>query len=126
MKTVVGIVVSAPFVRRAEGGSARQEKNRIPDGAVVIHISANGYEPSTVTVEEGHPVTLAFVRNGEPNCGREVIFPKLGIRDEVPVGGVTLVELPAGLHGVVPFSCGMGVCRGAVVIGEAAKGLGQQ
>lgn len=112
-------VVTVPFVLRVKAGEAStSESAPIPAGATLIRISSTGFEPSKVAVDAGSPTTLAFSRSAEPNCGSAVVFPALGLRTEVPLGGVAVVELPSELHGEVSFSCGMGMYRGAIVAGD--------
>ena len=63
-------------------------------------------------------MTLAFTRESTPNCGSEVVFPELGIRQALPLGDTVVVRLPAQQAGDLRFACGMGMYRGMVVVAE--------
>jgi len=85
---------------------------------VDITVSKNGYEPSTIEVEQGHKVRLIFNRKDAKNCGSEVVFPSLGIRKKLPVGKLVVVELTPDKAGEITFSCGMGMYKGKLVVSD--------
>ncbi len=65
---------------------------KLPAGAI------HGYDPARVEIPAGKRLTLAVTRHSAPNCGAEVIFPKLGIRDVLPPGETILIELATALR----------------------------
>ena len=54
-----------------------------------------GYRPGRITVAEGERVHLKFVRREHSPCTREVVFPGLDIRRELPTDQPVVIELPA-------------------------------
>ena len=111
-----GKVLTVPFVLRIKpsaGGTVSQVA--IPADAVRVRVTAHGYEPARVAIPVNRAVTLAFSREASPNCGAEVVFPALGIRRAIPLGGTALVELPAQSAGEIGFACGMGMMRGVMI-----------
>jgi hypothetical protein len=112
-----GHVVTVPFVLRVDPADAPSQKplTTIPPDAVRIHVSERGYEPARIEIPANRPLTLAFTRDSTPNCGSEVVFPSLGIRQALPVGETVLVKLPAQPAGELGFGCGMGMYRGMIV-----------
>ena len=54
-----------------------------------------GYRPARVEVAAGECVRLRFVRRDYGGCTREVVFPTLGLRRELPTGRPVTVALPA-------------------------------
>src|SRR5581483_6538171 len=113
-----GKVVTAPFVLQvaAAAPTAAPTKPAIPRDAIRIRVTQHGYDPSSLEVPAGKPVTLAFTREGAPNCGSEVVFPALGIRQKLPLNQTVLVQLPAQPKSELAFSCGMGMFRGMLVV----------
>jgi len=111
-----GQVVTLPFVLQVEPGAQHRASTEIPAGAVTIHITRRGYEPSRLQIPANRPLTLALTRDSSPNCGADVIFPSLGIRRALPLGETVLIELPAQPAGELSFSCGMGMFRGMLVV----------
>jgi plastocyanin domain-containing protein len=79
---------------------------------------ATNFEPKSVEVKKGQPVTLAFFRKDEKNCGDEVVFPKLGIRKKLPVGETVSVELTPQETGEIAFTCGMDMMRGKLIVSQ--------
>ncbi|HEX5751017.1 MAG TPA: cupredoxin domain-containing protein [Archangium sp.] len=75
-----------------------------------------GYNPARIEVREGERVRLTFLRTEYTPCTKEVVFPTLGIREELPPHQPVTVELPPQKVGEVEFHCGMKMSRGKVVV----------
>jgi hypothetical protein len=88
----------------------------IPQDAIRIRVSASGFQPARVELPAGRSLNLAFERSAEPNCASRVAIPSLGITQDLPLGGVTLVQLPPQTAGELRFGCGMGMYKGMLVI----------
>lgn len=84
--------------------------------AVEIVVESGRYVPAEVKVPAGEPARLQFVRKEWNSCTREVVFPTLDIRRELPPEQPVIIELPALPAGEVPFHCGMGMVHGKVVV----------
>ena len=111
-----GKVLTVPFVLRVEPAAAAAPKAvAIPPEALRVSIGQQGYSPAKLEIPAGRPVTIAFIRDNSPNCGSEVIFPKLNIRQAIPPGQTAVVQLPAQPAGEISFACGMGMFRGMIV-----------
>lgn len=79
-----------------------------------------GYKPSRIVIPEGERVRLKFIRKDYSPCSREVVFASLGVRRELPTNTPVVIELPAQPAGEIPFSCGMNMIKGVIVV-EARK-----
>jgi plastocyanin domain-containing protein len=75
-----------------------------------------GYQPSRVVINEGERVRLRFVRREYTGCTREVVFPSLNLRRELPPNQPVVIELPPLPAGEVPFHCGMHMIHGTLVV----------
>ncbi|MBN8614868.1 MAG: cupredoxin domain-containing protein [Deltaproteobacteria bacterium] len=85
--------------------------------ARVIEIVVDGaYAPDRIVVREGERVRLRFVRHDYSSCTREVVFPWLGLRRELPPHQPVTIELPALAAGEHEFHCGMGMVRGTIMV----------
>lgn len=84
---------------------------------VKIRVDKNGFSPSSIEVEAGHKLNLVFNRADKDNCGDTVVFPKLKIRRNLPVGKDVIVSF-VPTAGTVTFSCGMGMMKGSIVVSE--------
>lgn len=101
----------------------------VPDGAAAAHPGAElreievvvdgDYQPGRIIIAAGERVRLRFVRREHTPCTREVVFPGLNIRRELPTDVPVVLELPALAAGEYAFHCGMKMIRGALVVQPA-------
>jgi plastocyanin domain-containing protein len=83
---------------------------------ILVH---GGYHPNRVVVRAGEKVRLEFVRHETSSCSREVVFPALDLRRELPAHQSVFVDLPALAVGEYEFRCGMNMIRGTIVVEPA-------
>lgn len=83
---------------------------------VAVTVDGQGYNPSTVNASAGQPVRLEFTRTTDQTCGREVVFPTLNIRRDLPLNQAVAVDLTMPTSGTIAFTCGMNMFRGSVVV----------
>ena len=69
-----------------------------------------------IEAHEGERLRLKFVRKDYSSCTREVVFPTLNIRRELPTNQAVIIELPALVRGEIEFRCGMNMVRGTIVV----------
>ena len=114
-----GQVITVPFVVNVGGSQTAEVKTaNVPEGAIKVTVSGDGYEPSSIPMKKGQPVKLAFYRADANNCGGEVVFTKQNITKKLPVGETVLVEFTPDEAGEIGFACGMDMMRGKVVVSE--------
>ena len=87
------------------------------DGAIpeVVITVDGGYSPNTVRVKAGQPTRLVFDRKDDSSCSEEIVIADLGIRQFLPSGERTTIEITPPKPGAYPFTCGMSMLRGTVV-----------
>ena len=85
---------------------------------VKISVSKSGFSPSSVDAEAGHKLNLVFNRADKNNCGSKVVFAKLGITKNLPVGKDVVVSITPTEAGQISFACGMGMYKGSIVVSE--------
>ena len=76
----------------------------------------HGFSPSQVTVQQGSPVKLTFLRRLEGTCATAVVFPALGIKQELPLERPAVVTFTPNKRGTFEFSCPMGMIKGQVQV----------
>jgi len=79
-------------------------------------IVEGGYRPRRIVIREGEKVRLRFIRRDHGPCTREVVFPGLGIRRELPTHQPVVIELPALKAGEYELRCGMNMVRGELIV----------
>lgn len=85
---------------------------------IKITVDKNGFSPSSIEVEAGHKLNIVFNRADNNNCGNVVVFPKLKIRKNLPVGKDVIVSLTPRQAGNITFTCGMGMYKGSLVVAD--------
>ena len=79
---------------------------------VVVH---GGYEPSTIRVRAGQPVSLTFDRQETSSCSEEVVFADFGVRKFLPAHERTTIVVTPPAPGTYPFTCGMSMLHGRLI-----------
>ena len=116
--TIVGLGLVA-FVLWYFFFSARQTASAVSSSGGVQEVTITvkgGYSPDIIEVEKGKPVQLSFYRDEESSCSEELLLPDFSIRRDLPAFKTTLVELLPEKAGTFPFTCGMGMLRGSLVV----------
>jgi len=87
--------------------------------AQIIRITqkANGYFPSTLSVENGQSEKLIIDSEDSYTCASSFILPKAGIRETLQPGE-NVIEFMPDKVGTLPFSCSMGMYRGVINVTE--------
>ena len=84
--------------------------------AIRVAVSASGYSPARIEVRKGEPTVIAFSRPSAGNCGGTVVIPALGVRRTLPVGETVLISFTPRESAEIPFTCGMGMYSGLIVV----------
>ncbi|CAN5468841.1 hypothetical protein BH09MYX1_BH09MYX1_65900 [soil metagenome] len=89
-----------------------------PSGKTLIAVTAdeNGFAPSAIDVNKDEPTALAFTRTSDDTCAKEVVFPELDVKKELPLNKTVYVEIPSGAARSFTFTCGMGMYKSAIVV----------
>lgn len=88
-----------------------------PGGTAEVVITVDGgYSPAVVQVRRGEKVRLVFDRKDNSSCSEEVVIPDFNVRRFLPTGERTVVEIEPTTAGRFPFTCGMSMLRGSIVV----------
>ena len=108
---------TAGFVNRAAPAGANVARGpQAPPGSVLVTVTMIGFDPDLIEAKAGQPLKLAFFRPNAANCGREVVFPDLGIRKELPPGQTVVVDITPTKTGPLGFECGMKMLKGQLIV----------
>ena len=75
-----------------------------------------GYSPDVIAVKRGLPVRLNFYRDETSSCSEQVIIGDFGIARDLPAFKTTAVEFTPDKPGEFPFTCGMNMLHGKLVV----------
>ena len=78
----------------------------------------DGYSPDRIVVKRGVPVELDFYRDEVSDCTEQVVFPDFRISRRLPAFKTTTVQLTPERAGEFPFTCGMSMVHGKLVVEE--------
>ena len=112
----------APLLRTSGSGKAPSAGENVapgphaPPGSVLVTVSMVGFDPDSIPAKAGQPLKLAFFRPNDANCAREVVFPDLGIRKELPPGQTVVVDITPPKSGPLAFECGMKMLKGRLIV----------
>ncbi|MFZ5871744.1 MAG: cupredoxin domain-containing protein [Actinomycetota bacterium] len=116
--TVVGALLVAGIVwffwlKKAAGIKAPLTSSGYQEVTILVK---GGYTPGTIRVERGTPVRLLFRREETSPCSEQVVLDAFGKNAHLPEGQLVPVEFLPKEPGEYPFTCGMGMLRGTVVV----------
>lgn len=77
-----------------------------------------GYNPSTIILQKGKKTTINFFRTDPSSCLEEVVLSDFKIRKFLPLKETVSLELTPEKTGEFPFSCGMNMFHGKVIVKE--------
>ena len=78
-----------------------------------VVVTDKGFEPERLALKPGVPATVTFVRTTDATCAKEVVFPSLNIRRELPLNTPVGIELTPS-HADLGYVCGMGMFKGTI------------
>lgn len=81
--------------------------------AIEVDLSAGYYQPNVIRLAAGVPANITFGQGS--GCLAQVMSEELRFFEDLTAGPVT-VELPALEPGEYPFSCGMAMVFGKIVV----------
>jgi plastocyanin domain-containing protein len=110
----VTLLVTVAACKRGDAGSATAAP---ADGKpIAIRADENGFTPTSVAVKKGSPASLIFTRTSDETCAKEVVFPEIKLKKDLPLNAPVTVDVPSGDARTLTFQCGMGMFKGKVVI----------
>jgi len=83
---------------------------------VPIAVGEDGFAPSEVKVNKGEEISLVFTRTTDKTCAKDIEFPELKVKRELPLNQPVAVVVPSGEARTLTFQCGMGMYKSKVLI----------
>jgi plastocyanin domain-containing protein len=106
---VVGVVLIAGCAGKAQKGAG--DSNR-----VAIAVTDKGFEPATVTVTAGKPVTLVVTRQTDKTCATELVMEEQHIHQPLPLGTPVEITFTPEKPGELTYACAMDMYHGKVIV----------
>ena len=87
----------------------------VVDKSVKIIVNG-GYHPEAIVIPKGKTSQLIFERTDPSACLEEVILPHFGLRRHLPLNQRVVLDLLPEESGEFPFSCGMNMFQGKIIV----------
>lgn len=81
-----------------------------------VTVDEDGFHPSSITVAKGKPARLVFTRTTDETCAKQVVFPELSLKKDLPLGEKVAIDVPTSEPRKLTFQCGMGMYKSSVVV----------
>lgn len=82
---------------------------------VTVLVADGVYTPSRIETRAGEPLVLRFIREDASPCAERVIFERLALSADLPIGRPYDLRLVPPAPGEYVFTCEMQMYRGSVV-----------
>ncbi len=115
------LLLSSMFVLAACGKNDDASPSPAPSDPSKIQISVTekGFEPESVDVPAGKPVTLVFTRKTDKTCAKEVILTMddgKKIEKALPLDQPVELATTFSKAGKLGYACGMDMIKGTIVV----------
>lgn len=110
---LIGLIIWWFFGKKE---TATLQASDMGDYQTVGIVADGAYLPNTVTLQQGKPAKLVFLRKDPSGCFEEVILPDFGVSQKLPVGKSCEITINPDKAGEFKYSCGMHMFFGTVVV----------
>jgi len=87
-----------------------------PQGTIEIIVDSGVYTPAHIRARKGEMLVLEFLRKDPSPCAEKVIFDKLNLTVDLPVGKPVEVKVTPEETGEIEFTCQMRMYRGSLLV----------
>ena len=74
------------------------------------------YDPNIIEAKAGVPLRIRIDHPNPGGCDQTLVFPDLGIYEDLPPNGKTEIVIPAQEPGEYLFTCQMNMLSGTLVV----------
>ena len=89
---------------------------QIKGDTIDIKVHDGVYTPSVIKAAKGQTLHLRFIREDDTPCSEIVIFERLDINAQLPIGKAYDLKMKIDNAGEYDFTCQMGMYRGKLII----------
>lgn len=94
---------------------AKKEEAVVASGEIGITVDG-GYSPDIISIPKGKTTKITFLRKDTSDCLEEVVLSAFKIRKTLPLNEKVTIELTPKQSGEFPFSCGMNMYHGRIIV----------
>lgn len=82
---------------------------------ITVNVNSNGYSPQKISFRKNIPVVIHFQKEFQGGCLSYLLIPSFGVHQPLNLGDNQIRFTPKK-QGVYPFTCGMGMFHGYIII----------
>ena len=79
-------------------------------------IVEGGYKPEVISIPKSKVIKINFLRKDPSSCLEEVVLAEFKIKKYLPLNQKVSIEITPKRAGEFPFSCGMNMFHGKVIV----------
>jgi plastocyanin domain-containing protein len=98
------------------GCASGSRQGVVDNGRIAISVTEKGFEPATVTVPAGKPVTLVVTRTTTKTCATELVMASHGINQPLPLGQAVEITFTPDKPGELSYACAMNMYSGKIIV----------
>lgn len=95
----------------------KKEKEVEVKDEIEIKVSG-GYSPDVISIPKGKTTKIIFLRTDPTECLEDVVLSDFKIKKNLPLNEKIMIEVTPQKTGEFPFSCGMGMFHGKIIVKE--------
>lgn len=99
--------------------SQPSEAQKSPPARIAIDVTERGFEPATIKVRKGAPVTLVFDRKTDATCAKDIVIhvdDKQTIAKHLPLRQPVEVAVTFPRAGTLTYACSMDMIKGEIFV----------
>jgi len=100
---------------KVDHGKTEKKADKNAGQKVEMKVTDKGFEPETLTVKKGRPVTLVITRTTEKTCATDIVIDEYGIKTALPLNKAVEVSFTPKKAGKLTYGCAMGKMIGGVL-----------
>ena len=110
MKSI--LLILCTFVSISTAHAAEPTTNQV----VNLSVTEKGFEPNSIDVKPGDPVTLKVTRKTDSTCATQIKIPSRKIKKDLPLNKTVTIDLGKLEKGEIRFACGMNMVTGKILV----------
>ena len=112
----IGLVLAIIIFWWFFGSKTRVVSFSSEGSAIDILVKDGIYQPSSIQVPAGKPITLRFLREDKSACSEYVLFSSINLSYQLPINKPFVITLPPQPAGEIEFTCQMKMYRGKLIV----------